>query len=322
MSTLNKIKHIIMDSNPDQDILYKKWNIEHRDQFFTELYWSWHPQTEKYFFEGNPSFSYEYRNLFDMGRYPIVMLRDGFVGCLDFFFIHPSPPKDFKSLLLIPKKYEAIVPSSWKGQVGCYEIKQRQARYDEKSHIFLFGYPTEALFLRQSPRELAESIGDLLQDFQEYSFFLPIRESKMSKEKVKLKAHYIEFLKELYRRIGFDVRLEFNNYQKMTRELQGRPFKFLNLDREKFVIYDNYIDHHLFSIGGECLVTPTLKEQEELSYQLSNNHYVSISEVDYSKNAFGQFFLHFKVNGMKLRSLYDIFKSDKIRELYFETFLN
>ncbi len=108
MSILSRVDELIQNS-ANGDIHYKKWNVDFRDQYFKDVYWSYFPITEKYFFEGNPTFLYEYRNFNDLARYPLIIVRDGFAGILDFFLNHPIPPEDFRTILLIPKKIQVNI---------------------------------------------------------------------------------------------------------------------------------------------------------------------------------------------------------------------
>lgn len=323
MSTLNKISEIISLVNPEQDVLYKKWNIQHRDEYFTQVYWSYHPITDKYFFEGNPAFSYEYKNLFDFGRYPVTMLRDGFVGILEFFLIHPKPTSDFKSIILIPERFQKLVPKTWEGQVACYKIIPRNnSNSHQANFLMVHGLPTEELFLNQTVEDIAKEIKGYVEGYEDYFIYLPIRDSLLSKNEVREKVLYIELLKEIYRHVGFEAKVEFHKIQNILRLLETKKFDFINLDQDRFFVNDNYIDHHLYSIGGKNLKPDSVSDGESLRYNLSKNHSVEITECRIEDKCFSEFFYYFKISGQKLRSIYEVFKDDKIRELHSKHFLD
>ncbi len=320
MSTLNKISELIEHINPEQNLLYKKWNIQHRDELFTQLYWSHHPMTEKYYFEANPSFYYEYKNIFDLGRYPIVMLRDGFLGILEFFLLHPKPHKDIDTTLLIPKQFECLVPKLWENQIASYNIYQKNPREDEKAdQIFIYGTPTEELFIRKSHAEMAKEISEVIKPYKEYKIYFPIRDSILSNAEGKEKLFYIKFVKEIYRHVGFDANIFFHHIHENLKSLEGKKFDFYNLDKSKILIEDNYLDHFLYSIGGKNYIETT-KISSGLNYDLSKGHAIEIQEIDFTKNCFSEFFLNFKLTGQRTRSIYEIFKDKTIRELYLKNF--
>ena len=91
MTILNEIKSIINSNYLNSETLYNKWKVNFRDEHFEEIYWDNYPFMDKYYFEANPSYLYEYEDMFDLGRYPLVMLRDGLLGIF-------SPRALFKSL--------------------------------------------------------------------------------------------------------------------------------------------------------------------------------------------------------------------------------
>lgn len=320
MSTLNKISEMLENINPEQNLLYKKWNIQHRDELFTQLYWSHHPMTEKYYFEANPSFYYEYKNIFDLGRYPIVMLRDGFLGILEFFLLHPKPHKDIDTTLLIPKQFERLVPKPWESQVASYNIYQKKREtFTKADHIFIYATPTEELFINRSPAEMAKEISEVIKSYASYQIYFPIRDSILSDQAGKEKLFYIEFVKEIYRHVGFDANILFHHIHESLKFLEGKSFDFYNLDESKMLIEDNYLDHYLYSVGGSNYIESS-RVNDGLTYDLSKGHGIEIQEIDFSKNCFSEFFLNFKLTGQRTRSIYEIFKDKKIRELYHKNF--
>lgn len=315
---LNKIEEILNSITPEQDLLYKKWNIQHRDEFFTQIYWSYHPETEKYFFEGNPAFSYEYKNIFDFGRYPITMLRDGFVGVLEFFLLHPIPPKDFKSVILIHKKYERLIPKSWKDQVACYEIQQREDTFERQNNfLFCYGTATEQLFWNQSVDELAQKLSTEVKKYSDFLLYLPIRDSHLSSSPQK-KMHYLELLKELYRNIGFDIPIVHDSFDKILKRLETKNFDFLSMDTGKVFIADDYNSHVLFSLGGNQIVQKTYFEESDdlMVCNLSSNHCIKVGEAQLGNTLFPEFFVDFKFNGQKTRSIYEVFKDLSFQEKF------
>lgn len=319
MSTLNKIQEKIQKINIDQDLLYKKWNIQHRDELFTSAYWAYFPMTEKYFFEANPGFLYEYKNLFDFGRYPISLVRDGFLGILDFFLVHSKPPKDFTSIVLVPKKFERLVPKSWQEQVAVYEFFNKKEVPENKKEVIIYGSPTAEIFYQKDISDVAKWVCDTISDYKKYHLMIPIRDSVIAPEKIKKKMHFIEFLKELYRNHGFDIEIHHNEVDEKIKSFEGSDFDYCGLDQDKIFINDNFLDHKLSSFGG---FNKSWKSGpgEGMTYALSGSHGIEINELSFEDNIFSEFYLNFKLTGSRTKSIYQVFESNEIREIYLKHF--
>jgi hypothetical protein len=319
MSMLNKINKII-ETNGDGDILYKKWDVKFRDDYFSEVYWSYFPSTQKYFFEGNPAFSYEYRNLFDVGRYPITTFRDGFAGLLEFFLIHPVPTNDFRSILLIHKKFQSIVPKQWKEFVACYSINPRSIKKEtDKKELIIHGLGLEECFWKESPLNLVKRLKLKTEGFEEIKFLIPQRESLMSSKENQEKKFNVALLKAIYEVFGFDVKIE-TNTEEFLEKFKSNNFSFINLDSSNGFIADSYIDHHFFSIGGNSLNEVFTDLNEGLSYNLSHHHKITIEEIDHSKSIFSTFYMPHKLSGRKKISVYDVYQSKLFQKLFIEHF--
>lgn len=321
MSMLNNIKEII-DSNGDGDILYKKWDVQFRDDYFSQVYWSYFPVTQKYYFEGNPSFSYEYKNLFDIGRYPITTLRDGFVGLLEFFLLHPTPTSDFRSKILIHKKFERIVPKQWKDFVACYSINSRRKRSvvpASEQTLIIHGLGLEECFWKSSPIEIAQNLQKKASGFKEVKFLIPQRESLMSSKENQEKKFNVALLKAIYEVFGFDIEIEMN-VEDFLEKFKSKKFSFLNLDSSMAFIADNYIDHFLFSIGGNCLNEEISIDRDFIEFNLSHYHKITIEEISFTENIFSRFYLPHKLSGRKEISIYDVYQSKLFQKNFTEFF--
>ena len=163
MLTLSEIQNKILSMH-NQEILYKKWDVRHRSKDFTDLYWLYYPNTDKYYFEGNPSFLYEYEHLDDLGRFPIVTVRDGYLGLVDFFISNPKPNKDFLTTLVIHKKYSRLVPKAWEDQIALYTVQPRNVQIKKNKKLIVHGYGVVENFLKLTPEKLTAYIKDKTKD--------------------------------------------------------------------------------------------------------------------------------------------------------------
>lgn len=315
---LNKIKSII-DSNSNDEILYKQDQINHRDDFFTKIYWSYAPFTSKYYFEGNPAFLYEYKNLFDMGRFPITLVRDGFLGILDFFLIHPLPKKDYRSILLIPRKFQYLVPKQWVGQVALYEVNLKKTfTQKNKDNLIVVGYPAEETFVNTSIEDKVKELVEISREYKNVEFVLPQRESYLSTSLKQANEKYsLELYKYIYKYFGFEKEIHYD-IDKFFIKTKLKNYSFLQLDSDNLFINDNFMDFYLTSQNAFPLhLKENTHKEEALKYDLSLNHEINIFDFDASKSKFNSFYVAYRMN-RKTSSIYELFNYDEIREIYKE----
>lgn len=325
MSTLNKVRTMIQNYE-ESDILYKKWDIRHRDEYFSRVYWNQMPALEKYFFEANPSYFYEYQNMFDIGRYPLVMIRDGYVGILDFFFMHPVPTKDMPTIFMIPKKYKRLVPKKWKEQVVFYTIEENKKSEDTKKLLIVHGPGLEDVFWKRTPEDIVSDLANLSTEYKKVYLLLPQRDSFLSTPKEQRNLYWLQLIKNVYKHFGFDVQMSLE-ISAFLKKLESKKvlsnFSFINIDQNQVFNADNYIDHYLWSKGGhriELEKENVLPNSDEVEYSLSPFHKIKISEYDVEESLFGEFYIIFKMMRKEGSSIYDIYQSRKFKELFIKYF--
>ncbi len=317
MHTLNSLKTLI-EENAKAETHYQKWNTQFRDDFFKDIYWTYFPSTEKYYFEGNPSFLYEFKDSFDMGRYPVVLVRDGFVGIIDFFLTHPKPTTDLSCIFLIHKKYESLIPKSWKNQVFLYHMKNF-AKACSKKKLFIYGFGTDDIFFKSDPKQLVKKIANLTQDYEEIEFFIPQRESIISSHEERLKRRDVLLNKELYREFGIDINIEMDS-KTFLRQFKDTDFSFFNIDENKYLFADNYLDHFFSSKGGYSLNEQLESMEDKLCFKLSPFHEVVIEKMQGSKSIFQDYYLPFKLKGIRDSNIYNLYKNRFYRNLFINKF--
>ncbi len=321
MSILSRVDELIT-SSASGDIHYKKWNVDFRDQYFKDVYWSYFPITEKYFFEGNPTFLYEYRNLNDIARYPLVTVRDGFSGILDFFLNNPTPPEDFRTLLLVPKKFEGLIPKQWNEYVGSYNLKSKKERsHSSNEEIIIHGLGVEDLFWNEKFSKKIKELKNLVDDFSKTTFLIPQRESLLSDRSNQNKKYNLLLHKHLYENFGFDINTE-NDSEKFINNYKRSNFCFVNLDQNNGFVFDNYIDHYLWSKGGIKLEEEFRDEGEQLEYDLSPFHSICISDVNSDLCSFPEFYLTYRISGARRSSLYSVYQNEKFVNLFNKYYSN
>ena len=106
---------------------------------------------ESYFSELNASFVLEYQGLTSMSTYPFITLRDGYMGILYFFLKNPKPPKLFSTQILVPAKFEKLIPKTWKENVLVYEMIYDKTE-EAKKGLF-YGLPAKENFVVNTAKE-------------------------------------------------------------------------------------------------------------------------------------------------------------------------
>jgi hypothetical protein len=318
MSILSEIKEHIVNTHSD-DIHYKKWHVGFRDEYFKEIYWSYYPITQKYFFEANPTFLYEYRSIEDMQRYPLILVRDGFVGILDFFLVNPSPAKFFKTILLIEKKFEKLVPKQWLKQVAVYEVYSTKKEEAKKENLLIHGQGMEDLFWSDDLDKRIFDIKKIASQYKNINFVISQRESLLSSSENKGKQHNLSLHKSIYEHFGFEVKINVD-VQKELKLLKFSNFGFINLDHTNGFVSDNYIDHFLYSKGGVNLDAIETSNSYKEHYNLSPFHGVGLKELDAAKSVFAEFYLAYKMSNSGVTSIYGLYQSEKFKSLYYKHF--
>lgn len=320
MSMLNKVSAII-DNTSQDNILYKQKYIQYRDDYFSKVYWNYFPATDKYFFEGNPSFLHEYKNMFDCGSFPLIMARDGYVGILEFFFENPKPPRDFKSVILINKKFEKLIPKKWKDNVAVYSISANRkiTKSDSKRFLIIYGNTGEDIFWKDDPKILAKKYAEIASEFDDVICILPQKEPLLSSYIEQVKNHNLTLLKEIYRNFGFDVKIAYN-FNKFFENNKVKHFSFLNIDQNNVFVSDSYYDYFLSCKKGYSLNNQNNFSTNCLRYSLSQYHEVVIEEASLGESLFPEFFIQYKMFAGRTMSLYDIYQSKLFKKLYIKYF--
>lgn len=317
---LNKINNLIENFDKNE-ISYKKMINRFKDGKFEKLFAERFPFTERYFFEGNPSFSYEYKDVFDMGRYPVIMLRDGFLGILDFFLTHPKPSEDMSTNLLIPKQFEGLVPTFWKDRVALYEVKTRKVAFEKSKTLFVHGVGVEETFWKNPCETLYAGLEEKISQFDEIHCFFPTRTSTFSLPKDRFVNFHIDLLKHSFKTLGNDINVHetFDTYN--TALKASDKFSFFNVDKSKVFISDNFIDHLMLKLGGEDLRDQIESHEEKLEFNLSLNHKIEITNVDFSKSVFNNFYLKQRLKGRKSdASIYKLFLDADVKKEFEKQF--
>lgn len=311
---LDRIKKYIQDAH-DEVILWKRWDIKVAGQQYYDAMSRMYPYTHKYYFEGNPSFTCDYRDLLDMQRQPLIMLRDGIINLASFFATNYRPPKNFLSIILVNKRFASIVPEPWKEFVGTYEFEYPNLEDKKVDVLYVHGMLINYSFWIKKPKQILDELNSQIPKGVKLEFMLPIRERSFFVIQDETK-FVTPFLEELYNRYGFELKLH-TNYDQLLNVKIKKKSAFCELTDTPFIFSDNYMNH-LFCHNDCYMLNPTpVDKSNALIYPLSQNHNVIIKEIDRKKSKFNEFMLELKekrINPDVMNPLFHHFIKESIKK--------
>lgn len=320
MSILDKLHKIISHEQGQFDSLYSKWKPNYQDEYFEKIHWDFYPFLEKYYFEANPSYFYEYKNLLDIGRYPVVMLRDGFLGVLSFFFKYHTPSDDLDTIILVHRKFEKLVPRNWNGRVALYDIVPRSdIPKKNNDSLVIYANPVAELLWDEDIKTIFKRYAEPINRYKNVSCIFPTRTlSIYGKNKPSQDCSYnllaqaktmISSIVSVYP--SFDIFMNVNKTAK---------FDFLNLDEAKIFNADNFVDHLLYSHGHQNMREFLTETEAHLGYNLSMGHQVRIFDCDVENSEFKKYYFHYKAEPQRFAGLYSVGEVPEIEHLYQQHF--
>jgi len=294
---LDKIKKYIGEAH-DEVILWKRWDIKYKSLFYRDCAWRLYPFTHKYYFEGNPSFIHEYKNMHDIQRHPLVMLRDGIVPLASFFIENYQPPAHFQSILLVPKRFEGIVPKAWYPYVATYEFDYPKLEDKKPEVTYINGMGVSYTFWLKTIDEVVDDLLKKIPKGSKVEFLLPVRERSVFLLVDETK-YISELLRKIYQKFDKDVVLH-SSHDKILDIKFNKNSAFCDLADAPFIIGDNYLHHVMCYENSAYIDAEKVDKKDALVYPLSLNHSVVIKEIDPSNSYFKNVAFHMKKNRVNI----------------------
>lgn len=302
MSTLNKVEQLISIAH-DEVLIPKKWDIKHRYEILTQAYDKLYPFSLKYYFEANPSFLNDYSSFEDMERYPLIMLRDGFVSLFFFFLRAPKPPEGFRSILLIPDALARLVPTLWKSHCAFYRVNFLNIE-KTPNRLIVGGSLAQHSFWSNTPEEAIAKLKNQIPKNCELSFFIPIKD--------RLVFHWVDeskyigkAMRAIHENFGNDIKIIHEQGKAMLSKMEIGDAYF-DLGDLSPILYDNFLHHWFASKGISINGNQKFHGEKALTYKLSPYHSVSILEAPEDLGAdFNNLAVRAKLRGGKI-DLHDV----------------
>lgn len=244
------IQHVISKNSMSIELLSlfrnrNLWSAETGKAQGTLTFLSHHARP--YFSPLRASFLFEFKSLEALTFFSPVLVRDGAMTLLHFFYKNPNPPKNL--FLIVQKKLKNLIPSSWRSHVLLYDIQnQCRALNSNKKILFLvssFGDRQNSLEYTQ---KILKNIGLLNQDENIEIAICPV--SSQNKEIALIQ----DALTTQYSESIFQIANSFGVSPKLTTvsNLNGKDLSdwlFVDLNEYSFYYSDSFL-HHLLCLQG------------------------------------------------------------------------
>lgn len=257
----------------------------------------WSAQTEKaqgtltflshhsrsYFSPFRASFLFEMKSLEALSYFSPVLIRDGGMTLLHFFYRHPTPPNP-EILLFVHKKLQNLVPIKWRPQVLYYDIKNKQqANLTPLNLKILFlvsayGERQNSLIYTQN---ILQKIQKLAQDRPLEISVCPI--SSQNKEDSStsdiLTAHYTQTVLQIAAATKTTPSMQ------TVSDLQNKDlsnWNFIDLNEHCFYYGDSFLQHILYLQSAQPLFSDSSTNdsaKKVLTVPLSFSHELHLYEL-------------------------------------------
>ncbi len=277
------------------DLVSKRWDLLSQSNNLYQAMYRKFPLNEKYFFELNPSFAYEYKSLEVMLGFPFVMLRNGFYGLYYFFLKNIKPPKNCTTTFLIPHKFKYLIPESWKDHVLVYSFNYTSKKSEKEEKLVVYGIVGRENFIND---KIKDFFNKKIPEAKEVIFLSPLREQGYLHTQTETEL-YFEFQKAMFEHAGFGVK-QFNNFRSDHLSFVNNEYDFINIDQDNFLIYDDYLSHFFATKGAYNMNPIDTQSDVKLVKEINLSPYHSIKMS--KPNSFSDYILRQKAE-VKLNSI-------------------
>lgn len=298
-ATLDKIKDFL--ASPISYTLMRE-NEFFRDIYHHQTIADALPMTEGYYHPLNPCFLFELSGPAIMNHSSIITVRDGYITFMDFLLNNHQSLARWKTLFIVPKAFEKLIPSHLSSYFVGYNLSQKDQKKSQDK--FIFGYLTEEYLGSDIEATLSKI---KLTDGDKVTLFLP---QETNLEKVSYNSTFCqEFLFTLGQKLK-NHQVRHINTNDFFNTSDFSPYEFIDLANDHSMISDNFI-HFLMASRGCSNVYPTKSQSSFFSIDLSMFHQLDLYELEPHNECFAELLLYKKQHPSK----------KLIEDSYFSTFL-
>jgi hypothetical protein len=232
----------------EDEILYllqrSLWNSDPED-LEDELF-QLGPHALNYTSELKPVFLFEIENYNQLKLFDSVMVRDGAISLLSFFWHWPSPP-DGHAKLLIHERLSYLVPSAWEKLVSYYSFEVDEQVDTSFQEVVFTGFIHPSIICLENLESLLNNMNKQCELKEKDAYVMTEVFSPRDDDRYqRTNPYYVDLIGLLK---SFFPKLKGISWNELsTRDVQR--MKFLNLDEYKMMCADSYVYFHLLSKGG------------------------------------------------------------------------
>ena len=283
--SLNISSIIERNYNDFSSVLAKKSNWMEMDFLDKKILSYTRPHSEDTY---NPfrmsTFLYHFKKTEWFNFFPILMIRDGHLSILHFFYNHPEP-KDINTIFILPYSARNIIPPAWQDQCLIYQIK-RDDDYvlDKAKNLYLTTSVSSDLY----ELEYIEKCLQLASKKALPLYGLFFRHEAFGEESIDTNDnHDYTFLNKLNSLTNQTIELV---DWKKTQNSDLSHSSFMNLNQNNFWYNDSSVSHLFLSQGAKPLNNKTYpfeKYNKETDIKISQYHFYHLEQVSRSARAEG-----------------------------------
>ena len=257
------------------------------------------PSSEDFFHPWNPVFGSVFRTTNQLKAYPALLLKDGALSLVDFFFRFPNPTVETPTII-VHADLAFLVPDSWQQQCFLYRLETHRT-YTPTQKIVFYAHATES-FLNWSIMKF--EIDDFLLKFSknaEVSAHICQRQ-EVFEQPISDQTIAYELTSTLQK--NFTKKISFLNLHELKALMSKKDVTYINLDLYKSAVGLCSVESLMMS--GRCQVFPRptykgSKEKEIARKAISFQHDLVLYNFQSKHQDFLNLFFDYKLSGSSIR---------------------
>ena len=207
------------------------------------------PSSADLYHPWNLVFAYSFQTAEQLQSYPVLLLRDGALSLLDFFFRFPVPPEK-ASRLIVQADLTFLVPKAW--QANCYAYRIKENRDFEIKNSLIFYAQTTNSYLNWAifKKQIEPWLASFSKKAKVGVYFT--QRAELFEEVYKERMVSYELFSEL--QSYFKEKIQLLNVAELKSAMSKEDVTYINLDLYRSAVAMCSIDSHMMS--GLCQIYP------------------------------------------------------------------
>jgi hypothetical protein len=270
---MSSLKEWLMKEDEKLYLLQRSlWNSDPED-LEDELF-QLGPHSSNYTSELKPIFLFEVENYNQLKLFDSVMVRDGAISLLSFFWHWPSPPGGHAKLL-IHESLSYLVPNAWDKLVSYYSLEVDERDDSSFEEVIFTGLIHPNIICLKSLESLLNEMNKYCELKEKEAYVMTqVFSPRDHDHDERTNPYYVDLIGLLK---SFFPKLKGISWNELSnRDVQR--MKVLDLDEHKMMCSDSYVHFHLFSKGGRPFFRHKAISESFGTLELSPFHRLHLSQ--------------------------------------------